>query len=261
MKANHLHVIGLLLLFLSCRILDESRGTSARKGPVSICEGKAEPTNCRRTTSGHPASSRQAQPPADTNAPNGRSPRPPLPLSRFDPTHPIRHPRHPEFPPPTPPPATGHDLGPRADFGTILAIHRFQLALRLGGWRKHASKPRSVGLKRGSHRSLHPPPSNFTRPVPCPTCRENARQCSTIGLRQVQPTLRLLAVSLRAAGFNRPRSTPPTAAPSRPYARSISTQGAFLDELPRGHNTKETAKYMGSGRKVCPDWARCANRR
>ena len=64
---------------------------------------------------------------------------------------------------------------------------------------------------------LLPPPSNFTRPVPCPPCRENARKCSAIGLRQVLPTHRLLAVSLRAAVSNRPRSTPPTAAPSLPY--------------------------------------------
>ena len=60
--------------------------------------------------------------------------------------------------PPTPPPATGHDLGPRADFGAISPIHRFQLALRLGGGRRRPSKRRTVGLKRGSHRLLRPPP-------------------------------------------------------------------------------------------------------
>ena len=51
-----------------------------------------------------------------------------------------------------PPPATGHDLGPRADFGAILAIHRFQLALRLGGRRKPASttsQRRSRGIRYG----------------------------------------------------------------------------------------------------------------
>ena len=49
-------------------------------------------------------------------------------------------------------PATGHDLGPRADFGAILAIHRFQLALRLGGRRKPASttsQRRSRGIRYG----------------------------------------------------------------------------------------------------------------
>ena len=235
------------------RLPGKVRSQSARARPNQPTVAEPPPPTLHRAD-------RRSRQPTQTRLTAGR-PAHPSPYPGSTPPTQSATPAIPNSHPPPPPPATGHDLGPRADFGTILAIHRFQLALRLGGWRKHASKPRSVGLKRGSHRSLHPPPSNFTRPVPCPTCRENARQCSTIGLRQVQPTLRLLAVSLRAAGFNRPRSTPPTAAPSRPYARSISTQGAFLDELPRGHNTKETAKYMGSGRKVCPDWARCANRR